>query len=455
MLLSRSLSLMLPLVAAALLLAAACAHAQNASTSKFDHTTTGFPLTGTHGSVPCASCHINARFKTTPTACFGCHNGMTAPGATSLLNAHPKTTNYCEGCHQTTTWRDYRFIDHIQALAPCASCHNGKIAQGKGPTHPVTTAACNTCHFNTVNWGGAILPATTQAPAAAKPAAAAAAPATPAPAATTTVTPGTTANATAVAPAGTASKATVAVAAPTAATMQSAATTTSASTTATTPNAPNTSLSKQTSIEMSSSMPHGSTKPDHSTLIANCMRCHNGAVAPGKPAKHIATNAPCETCHKSTRTFAGARVDHRILTGSCISCHNGSTAEGRPARHILTVLPCDTCHQTTFWSPVTKYRHTSPAYVNHGPGVECASCHAGNSQMVAWKFPAYRMTCAGCHADKFRPMAHLKFERPAKVYYTVSDLRDCAASCHTYADGTQRTTVARSFSRHRAFGGGW
>src|SRR5262245_66095914 len=124
----RSLSLMLSLVAAAILLASACAHAQNSSTSKFDHNTTGFPLTGTHRSVPCASCHINGRYKTTPTACFGCHNGMTAPGATSILNSHPRTTNYCEGCHQTTTWRDYRFIDHIQALAPCQSCHNGKIA---------------------------------------------------------------------------------------------------------------------------------------------------------------------------------------------------------------------------------------------------------------------------------------------------------------------------------------
>jgi Cytochrome c7 and related cytochrome c len=395
----RSLRLMLPLIAAAVLLVAAGAHAQNASTSKFDHNPTGFSLTGTHAYIPCASCHINARFKNTPTACFGCHNGMTAPGATSLLNAHPKTTNYCEGCHQTTTWRDYRFIDHVQALAPCASCHNGKIAQGKGRGHPVTEATCNTCHFNTVTWGGGILPAATpQAAAAATTANAAAAKATPSPA---------------------------------------------------------TGPSPQAGSQTSPGMRSASAKPDHATFIANCVKCHNGAAAPGRPAKHIATSAPCETCHKSTRTFAGARVDHRSLTGSCISCHNGTTAEGRPPRHILTVLPCDTCHQTRFWSPVTKYQHTSPAYVNHGPGIECASCHAGNSQAVAWKFPAYRMTCAGCHADKFRPMAHLKFEHPAKVYYTVSDLRDCAASCHTYADGTQRSVVVRSFSRHRAFGGGW
>jgi hypothetical protein len=440
----RSLRLMLPLVAAALLLVAAGAHAQNSSTSKFEHDTTGFALTGTHVYIPCASCHINARFKNTPTACFGCHNGMTAPGATSLLNAHPKTTNYCEGCHQTTTWRDYRFIDHVQALAPCASCHNGKIAQGKGPTHPATNiATCNTCHFNTVTWGGGILPAATPAAAATTPAtanAAAAAKATPA-------GTGTAAGANPTASSATPSAATAASAAATAKTQIAAAAPSLA--------APTAGSSQQPGSQTSPGLRSASAKPDHSTFVANCVRCHNGGAAPGKPAKHVATNASCETCHKSARTFAGARVDHRSLTGSCLSCHNGQTAEGRPARHILTVLPCDTCHQTRFWSPVTKYRHMSPAYVDHGPGIECASCHAASSQAVAWKFPAYRMTCAGCHADKFRPMAHIKFERPAKVYYTVSDLRDCAAACHTYADGTQRTIVTRSFSRHRAFGGGW
>jgi len=57
--------------------------------------------------------------------------------------------------------------------------------------------------------------------------------------------------------------------------------------------------------------------------------------------------------------------------------------------------------------------------------------------------------------DKYRPMSHLKFERPVKVYYTIAELRDCTAACHTYADHTQRTVVARSFSVHRPLGGGW
>jgi hypothetical protein len=386
------------LVAAALWLAAWPAAAQNAATSKFDHDPTGFPLTGTHVSVPCASCHINARFKTTPRSCFGCHNGMTAPGAASLLGAHPITTNYCEGCHQTTTWRDYRFIDHVQALGPCAACHNNKIAVGKTPGHPVTEAACNTCHFSTVTFKGGILAPATPATKAATPAASAT-PAAPSP---------------------------------------SNASTSNAS-------APNTAPAVHLGTP---------AKPNHSGFVSGCATCHNGVTATGKKANHIATRAPCETCHKSPATFAGARVDHASLSGACASCHNGATAEGRPPRHLMTTAACDVCHRTTFWTPVT-YRHTSPAFVNHGPAAGCASCHAGNAQTAAWKFPAFRPNCAGCHAQEYRPMAHVKFTRPVKVYYTVSELRDCAGNCHTYSDSTMRTVASRNFNRHRAFGGGW
>lgn len=401
------LSKLAVLVAAALMLAAAPALAQNAATSRFDHDPTGFPLTGTHKSVPCASCHINARYKTTPHNCFGCHNGMTAPGAASLLGAHPLTTNYCEGCHRTTTWRDYSFIDHVQALGPCAACHNGKVATGKNadPAHPVTSAACNTCHFNTVTWKGALL---TTTPPTTAPSTTTSPTTTTAPAATTAATPTTTAK------------------------------------TATTTAPPN----------QTSNPRNPSGKPDHSGFVVGCARCHNGATATGKKPSHIATSAPCETCHRSTMTFAGARLDHASLTGACATCHNGVVAEGRPRQHVMTTAPCNMCHRTTFWTPAT-FRHTSPAFVNHGPGIDCASCHVGNSPTAAWKFAAYRPNCAGCHADRYLPMPHLKFARPIKVYYTVSELRDCTGSCHTYADSTMRTIVSRNFSRHRALRGGW
>src|SRR5260370_6988809 len=186
---------------------------------------------------------------------------------------------------------------------------------------------------------------------------------------------------------------------------------------------------------------------NHTGLVANCARCHSRTAAIGKPMKHVVTNAPCETCHKSTLTFAGARVDHASLSATCISCHNGAAAEGRPPRHLLTTLPCDTCHRTAFWTPVT-YRHTSLAYVNHGLGIGCNSCHAANGQTAAWKFPAFRPNCAGCHVDKYPPMAHVKSDRPVKVSYTAAHLPASPAPCHTSAHHTHRSILLRNFNPH-------
>jgi len=45
----------------------------------------------------------------------------------------------------------------------------------------------------------------------------------------------------------------------------------------------------------------------HPAVVTGCANCHNGGTAPGKPRDHIVTSLPCETCHTSTRTFAGAR----------------------------------------------------------------------------------------------------------------------------------------------------
>ena len=193
---------------------------------------------------------------------------------------------------------------------------------------------------------------------------------------------------------------------------------------------------------------------NHSGIIANCVSCHNGRTAPAKPVKHITTNDSCETCHKSTVTFAGARLDHTRITAPCASCHNGTMASGKSPKHFVTTLPCETCHRTMTWTPVI-YRHTSPTYVNHGTTLSCTSCHTSNAQTVPYKFPAFRPDCASCHADKYRPMSHLKFERPVNVYYTVMELKDCAGACHIYTDNTQRTIMTRRNGVHRAIGGGW
>lgn len=409
----RSLGLIFAVSAVAVLLTIVPIHAQTALSASFNHFTTGFPLTGTHLSVACASCHVNGRFANTPKLCIDCHNSMTAPGEPQ---SHPRTTTLCEYCHQTATWRDYRFIDHVQALGSCASCHNNKLAQGKSNAHIPTELACNVCHLNTVTWAGAITPRTT--PVSSTPVAPAVTPVTKATPPTTTVpTP-----------------------------VSSAAATNSASS--------GSAASKAQTALLPSNAIAASRKPNHAAVISACVTCHNGVAATGKRPNHLVTSAPCESCHKSSVTFAGARVDHSRITAPCASCHNGATAEGKPSGHFLTGQPCETCHRATLWTPVI-YRHTSPSYVNHGPGVSCNSCHASNAQTVEWKFPALRPNCAGCHLDKYRPMAHLRFGRPVKVYYTASELRDCTGACHSFADNTQRVVLTRSFGVHHALGDGW
>jgi hypothetical protein len=101
------------------------------------------------------------------------------------------------------------------------------------------------------------------------------------------------------------------------------------------------------------------------------------------------------------------------------------------------------------------YRHASPRYPDHGQTFDCTSCHSANAQTVQWKFPAYQPDCAGCHGADYRPTAHLKFQKPVPVYYTVAELRDCTGACHVYADSTLRTVITRRTGAHRANRGGW
>jgi hypothetical protein len=114
----------------------------------FDHSRTAFPLTGHHAAVDCKKCHIDGKFKGTPTACVSCH-------------AEPKSHlgkfgTECKSCHSTATWKIAsvpvaalgKTFDHSKTAFPltgkhtavaCAQCHtDGKF---KG-----TQTACVACH---------------------------------------------------------------------------------------------------------------------------------------------------------------------------------------------------------------------------------------------------------------------------------------------------------------------
>ena len=61
---------------------------------KFDHSQTGFPLTGSHTVPPraCTDCHVNNNYNITNTTCISCHqndfNGANSPVPHSGIPDH-------------------------------------------------------------------------------------------------------------------------------------------------------------------------------------------------------------------------------------------------------------------------------------------------------------------------------------------------------------------------------
>lgn len=62
--------------------------------------------------------------------------------------------------------------------------------------------------------------------------------------------------------------------------------------------------------------------------------------------------------------------------------------------------------------------------------------------------------CAQCHTADFRQDKHLKVEEP-KLYYTLSELRNCAGSCHLYEDDTFTTIKENRSNKHSIYKDGW
>lgn len=161
---------------------------------------------------------------------------------------------------------------------------------------------------------------------------------------------------------------------------------------------------------------------DHLQVIGVCSSCHNDTVAMGKDAGHLQTTAECDACH-STTAWLPALFDHdNVAPGTCASCHDGMTATGKDAGHFDTQRSCDSCHSPTFWTPIV-FVHQSATYPgDHRVNLQCTDCHTSNAENVPWPFPAFAPDCAACHASDYEPSHH----RNA----SVSQLRDCAGTCH-------------------------
>ncbi len=151
------------------------------------HQLTRFPLTGSHASLDCESCHTPAeqgrmQFVGSEPNCRTCHLAQYQAVQVPNHVAGGFSTS-CDECHATTTWGSAHF-DHARTAFPltgahvgaaCTSCHGDGVYKGKStacaschqaqyaaatPAHDATyfpAAQCASCH-NTTAWAAGTFP---------------------------------------------------------------------------------------------------------------------------------------------------------------------------------------------------------------------------------------------------------------------------------------------------------
>lgn len=397
---------------------------QNALTKHATHIATTAQCDTCHRSTTSwATATLNHATVTPAVAgrCSSCHNSTNALGKPSN---HIPTTAQCDSCHNTFTAFAPANMTHNAVLTPpggCTTCHSGAYvaanARAKPATHIVTTAQCDSCH-TTAAW----LPTTFNHAAVTPPVAGRCA----------TCHNGTTA------------RGKLASHLPTTASCDVCHTNVTTFAPAT--------------------MNHGSTTGP--VAAANCSTCHSGAYlsinAQVKTATHVATSAQCDTCHRSTTTWANATFAHdATAVGRCATCHNGTTALGKPTTHVPTTAQCSTCHN--------NYTAFRPAVMNHaattGPVAvgNCATCHGGayvavnatakpalhipttsqcdtchKAGYVAWQPCTMNHTgltsCTTCHSGAY--VSQNALAKPATHVATTAQCSTCHNSTTTWATGT-------------------
>ncbi len=118
-----------------------CHEEKDWKTTRFDHSKTKFELLGKHKDVKCKLCHIDEKYKDTPTKCNDCHKKDDKHKG----SFGPK----CADCHNETLWKEILF-DHDKKTkykllgkhrtTKCVSCHKGDLYKDKLKTD------CHSCH---------------------------------------------------------------------------------------------------------------------------------------------------------------------------------------------------------------------------------------------------------------------------------------------------------------------
>ncbi len=315
----------------------------------FNHSTTGFPLTGGHATAVCETCHVGGVFKGTPRDCEGCHALGKRVVATPKSASHVVTDAPCDSCHfNTATFLGARYNHSSARAGTCTNCHNGRIAQGRPANHRTpyqATEQCDRCHrtsaFLPSSWNhGADAPGQCR--------------------------------------------------------------------TCHIADQPNTHGGKTWTgfqcDDCHSFVGWSNHRFRHNHPEFVCSGCHDGISATAKTGSHtrigMATYV-CNDCHASVTTWLPALYKHTAASpnGRCDGCHNNAIAASTPAGHIaIGTDDCSQCHTSTAtW--LGALGGMPPNHIPYNSNVTCTACHTGNTVATGSKLHDGKVssTCKTCH----------------------------------------------------------
>ena len=120
-----------------------CHQTEDWKVVSFNHSTTDFPLSGTHQSVTCIQCHTIEDFSKAEVKCQICHEDM----------HRGQFGVNCERCHQTATWLNINRKEvHSRTQFPllgahfnldCHSCHSNSL---QDKNFKFADVRCVSCH---------------------------------------------------------------------------------------------------------------------------------------------------------------------------------------------------------------------------------------------------------------------------------------------------------------------
>jgi len=356
---------------------------------KFDHSTTGWALTGAHATVTCTQCHVNSNYKLTNTACVSCHL-KDFQATTNPNHVQQGFAQTCESCHNTAAWQPAQF-DHSKsgfpltgahATTPCAQCHVNN-------NYTITNTACVSCHQNDYN--------------------------------------------TAVSPVNH-----IQLGFPT--TCQNCHDTVSwlngkfdhsttgwalTGTHATTPCAQchvnnNYSLTSANTVCVSCHLNDYNTAVSpvnhiQAAFPTTCNTCHDTVVWTDGKFDHSATGwaltgthltTPCTQCHVNN--------NYKLTNTACVSCHQTDYNNAlSPVNHVAAGFPttCDSCHDTVVWTD-GKFNHTTTGFALTGAHatLQCTQCHVNNNYKLS------STACVTCHQTDYNnartPVDHVTLGFP-------------------------------------------